>query len=65
MVISVDGPWGQVVGGLEGTFHLFSVELDNYLLEIVNIYSPGLSHLNLTFNNIILLLRLLTSLQVL
>ena len=49
------------VGGLEGTFHLSSVELDNHLLEIVNIYSLGLSHLNPNFNNIILLLRLLTS----
>ena len=43
------------------TFHLSSVELDNHLLETINICSPGLSHLNLTFNNIILLLRLLTS----
>ena len=49
------------VGGLEGSFHLSSVELDNHLLETINICSPGLSHLNLTFNNIILLLRLLTS----
>ena len=49
------------VGGLEGTFHLSSLELDNHLLETVNIYSLGLSHLNPTINNIILLLRLLTS----
>lgn len=52
-MIYVDGPRCQAVGGVgvgasSGVDFLSSPELDNYLLEIVNIYSLGLSHLNLS-----------------
>ena len=61
MRLGLRAKWWEGVCGLGWTFPCVLSKIDSPLLETVNSYSLGLNYLNLTFDNIILLLMLLTS----